>query len=65
MICIRCKKLIENTDTKTCENCIAYIENPWFVRDVIALTLVLIVRDIIVVIDVGLLFIMNCKSKPI
>ena len=39
--------------------------NRWFVRNVIALTLVLIVRDIIVVIDVGLLFIMNCKIKPI
>ena len=26
MFCTRCKKLIGNTDTKTCGNCIAYID---------------------------------------
>ena len=26
MICTRCKKLLENTDIKTCENCIAYVD---------------------------------------
>ena len=26
MVCIRYTKLIENTDTKTCEKCIAYID---------------------------------------
>ena len=26
MVCIRCKKLLENTDKKTCEMCIAYVD---------------------------------------
>ena len=26
MICIRCKKLLKTTDKKTCENCIAYVD---------------------------------------
>ena len=25
-MCIRCKKLLEHTDTKTCETCIEYID---------------------------------------
>ena len=25
-MCIRCKKLIENTDKKTCDICIAYVD---------------------------------------
>ena len=26
MICIRCRKLIENTDKKTCDSCIAHVD---------------------------------------
>ena len=59
-MCIRCTKLLDiGCDTKTCETCIEYIDtHPWFVRDVVALTLVPIVKDIIVVIDVELLYLL-------